>query len=135
MAFYAGDQDTTIVFNHHYSGEEFIVEPGFLPDSIAIDPELWLITGNNQYTLGVEDLTDPPVSVYPNPVTDRITISFPQNGFTIITLMDLQGKTIVTFSPGSVSSYQLNLSNYASGLYFILIETDSHRYLEKVLKH
>jgi len=39
--------DTTLVFNHTFSGQTFTVPINFLPTTATFDPEIWLISGNS----------------------------------------------------------------------------------------
>ncbi|MEE0991448.1 MAG: T9SS type A sorting domain-containing protein [Bacteroidales bacterium] len=60
-------------------------------------------------------------SVYPNPAEDKATISV--NGLmnaTKIVVSDMQGRILLS-DDMTESTYELNTSNYASGVYYIRI--------------
>ncbi|MBL7827389.1 MAG: hypothetical protein JNJ57_12200 [Saprospiraceae bacterium] len=63
-------QTQDVRLDHHFSGEQFIVEPGFSVDSIVWDPELWVIAKNNLITSSVIDpeIANYSLKVSPNPV-------------------------------------------------------------------
>jgi aminopeptidase N len=68
-------QDTTVVLDHGFSGQQFTVDLAFAPDSVIFDPDLWILTGQN-LVLAVP-LTafaaDRPV-LYPSPVVQELNI-------------------------------------------------------------
>ena len=68
-------QDTTIVFDHTFSGEQFTAQLSFRADSALFDPELWILSGQN-LVLQVRsaDLGDERALLYPVPVADEAWI-------------------------------------------------------------
>jgi len=71
-------------------------------------------------------------SIYPNPATENITIES-ENSFenSVIRILDITGKELQNLNANS-SIVTLDVSNYASGVYFIRIETELGIHLEKV---
>ena len=70
--------------------------------------------------------TDEPISVYPNPATDRITVSFngEQSSIYHITLEDMMGREVMIQNGTTeigISNLELNLSGISKGLYLIHI--------------
>ncbi len=61
------------------------------------------------------------ISIYPNPSKDNITINTSYSIRSLI-IYDLTGKTV--FESFDFNKYQLNISKFKSGVYFIRIETD-----------
>ena len=47
--------------------------------------------------------------------------------------MDVQGRTVKTFSNNGLSNVKLNLSAYNKGLYYVLITTETNIITEKIL--
>lgn len=43
-----GAQDTLLVLDHTYSGEQFDVQLNFTPNTLIFDPEYWLLSRNNK---------------------------------------------------------------------------------------
>jgi len=134
MLFYSNYEDTTIVFDHHYSGQEFIVDPGFTPDSVAIDPEIWLISGENQYSLGIEKRNEGSITIFPNPTKNIIGLSFYNATSSEIKIFDLHGNLLRTLSLPYRNNYILDISTYSPGIYFLVIETEEQIFSEKILK-
>ncbi len=75
-----GEQDDTlVVLDHRFSGQEFTLEPGFQVDSIRFDPQLRLLSAGNQVTESVSARPAPEalgVRLYPNPASDRLHLEF-----------------------------------------------------------
>jgi Leucine-rich repeat (LRR) protein len=70
------------------------------------------------------------VSLYPNPAKTNAMLSFMADGKYTITLTDLSGKTLQTktgIANKSSNTVQLNVSNYASGMYLITINDEKNR--------
>ncbi len=65
------DMDTTIVFENTENLQEWIIYPGFKIDSVFIDPEQWLVSGNNTVEL-IHKSSD--VAVYPNPTSSQLRL-------------------------------------------------------------
>ncbi len=77
---------------------------------------------------------------YPNPVIENLTIEFnlPDNDFTKIELLDQKGRPIKTLFEGISDLNQsvgINLANegLSSGLYFIILRSNSHNITEKIM--
>ncbi|HRF81781.1 MAG TPA: hypothetical protein PL070_17010, partial [Flavobacteriales bacterium] len=41
------EQDTTIILDHSFSGQLFTVDIPFHADSVLLDPDLWILSGQN----------------------------------------------------------------------------------------
>ncbi|MES2555793.1 MAG: T9SS type A sorting domain-containing protein [Bacteroidota bacterium] len=68
--------------------------------------------------LSVDENTQSAISVYPNPVSDLLTIEL--TGNTTVTITDPAGKTIAKTTTNG--NGQLDVSDYASGVYFLSVE-------------
>ena len=83
-------------------------------------------------TLGVNQIENKSVAVFPNPVQDILTITSKGN-LTSIQLLDVQGRLIATYLE-SEEKATINLSDKASGVYFVKIFTENGVKLEKIVK-
>lgn len=83
-------------------------------------------------TLGVNQIENKSVAVFPNPVQDILTITSKGN-LTSIQLLDVQGRLIATYLE-SEEKATINLSDKASGVYFVKIFTEKGVKLEKIVK-
>lgn len=109
------------------------------------------LNGNNYYKLQQIDLngttTDLGIrvvafnlsanmlSVYPNPVTDKVTISFNQGIYQQLQVIDAQGKTIKQLSISQdVSKIDVNLAENNIGLYLFKLVGPQNTEIKKVIK-
>ena len=128
---YRGSTSTTFVVWDSLRTQQFKVPLAYVPDSVAIDPEGWIL----------KQIVSPPTSVadrgrptsfslsqnYPNPFNPSTTIlySFPPSGFererVTLTVLDLLGRevAILVNEPKGAGTYSLTFdeSNLSSGIY------------------
>jgi len=78
VRFWNSTQDTLVVLDHTFSGQSFTVDLDFLADSVELDPEIWLLSGQNIVTTVPElGRMNGPLSLYPNPASDVLTVALP----------------------------------------------------------
>ena len=104
-----------------------------VPGSIASDR--FEIKFDNT-TLGVDDFEAAGISMYPNPVEDKVTLDLSQFNEQArqLSLYDVTGKLINNYTIDNQENYEINISNYASGLYIVKIETASGQWQNKLIK-
>ena len=97
------------------------------------------IVYNDQVYLNIEtpqnEMTR--LTIFPNPATRQTTIHLSNTGSAIkkISVFDLEGKHVTTLDNIFDDHYKLNLSNNATGSYFILLEdTNGKLFTKKLLK-
>jgi aminopeptidase N len=95
QVFYGG-KDTLLVLSHRFSGEIFEIDFNAKIDSLVFDPNLSLLTKNNQlYKLST--ISDPSkIELYPNPTSGIITCLFDASlyGNLSLHIMDESGKDV-----------------------------------------
>jgi hypothetical protein len=64
------------------------------------------------------------ISVYPNPASDMVTVSYPSLAGKNVTVSVSNGVNTVATVAGGSTSTELNLSNLASGLYLVTVSAD-----------
>jgi hypothetical protein len=75
------------------------------------------------------------VSVFPNPTKNELTVNLGSNNSTISsTLRDVFGKLINQQSLFNVSTFKIDLSKEAQGIYFLAIENEKSREIIKIIK-
>lgn len=87
----------------------------------------------------VADIGHMPIKVYPNPTSSSVMVAMPSielysEGRLVLT--DMNGKVLYTeaISFGEVSIMELNLSDYADGVYLLKVEAGEYRDVQRVLK-
>ena len=78
------------------------------------------------------------VSIYPNPASTILNISFSSPSDEAITLrfMDMSGKRLKTYNFAAVegmNQYTINLDDFQNGFYFIELTDGTNRYFQKVI--
>ncbi len=78
------------------------------------------------------------VSIYPNPASAILNISFSSPSGEDITLrfMDMSGKTLKVYNltaAEGMNQYEINLDDFHNGLYFIGLTTSTKSYFRKVI--
>ena len=74
------------------------------------------------------------IQVYPNPFNDKIKILIKDNnGINRFRIIDMTGRTILNKNLGG-QSIEINLSNYSSGMYYLLIDGSNIHKTSKLIK-
>ena len=76
------------------------------------------------------------IQIYPNPSNGQFTVKFDKNiGQTQIIVMNMLNEILFEQSTETVNSNAVNfdLSNYAEGVYFVRIKTDSSEQVRKIV--
>ena len=75
------------------------------------------------------------VTVFPNPATDRVYIVTGNNGNGLKTkVTDMTGKTIQNEMIFTDLQFSLDISAYAKGVYFLVMENEKGTVIRKIIK-
>lgn len=140
VKFIGATQDTTIVFNHTFSGQTFTATIPFQILSAQFDPELWILSANNT-VIGIADhlLSDENVNIYPNPANTSISVRVSLNSKTTLSfeLYDATGKKVIseteTIHPGS-STKTIDISTFSAGTYQLQLKADGMSFAKTIIK-
>ncbi|MCG8328452.1 MAG: fasciclin domain-containing protein [Chitinophagales bacterium] len=83
----------------------------------------------------VRDLEKVSLSIYPNPVSDQLVIELPQsllNARTNAQLLDARGNIVQEWRIDNINS-SLDVQNYPTGTYFLLIQTNERYSINKLV--
>ncbi len=76
LRFIGAGHDTLITVNNQQNGEFFWINPGFAADSMAVDPNLWLLAKDRiSHQLPPESVAENDIKIYPNPAPQNLNIS------------------------------------------------------------
>ncbi|PBQ30371.1 hypothetical protein CNR22_00865 [Sphingobacteriaceae bacterium] len=92
------------------------------------------ITQNVSQCLGLKVNGLKGLSVYPNPASSELTVTLPDNSDKIITVIDLTGR-VLSSNSSSKESTKIDLSNFANGIYYVKIQSNSSSEVVKIVKH
>lgn len=98
------------------------IDFGFMGGAFAAEATIQV----DEWEVGMPSITNPEISVYPNPCNDVLTVNL--TDFYKLELVDLQGKTIFT-SYKNVN----DISHIQSGLYLLKIYTHDFEYTERLV--
>lgn len=106
----------------------FTVNSGYILQNLGKGFKVW----NKYVVTSVPEVLDNKLEIYPNPVTNDISINLLNNEIIEeIYLYNLAGEKIFcSFS----SSKNIDLSNFDNGIYIVKVITDTHVYQKQILK-
>jgi aminopeptidase N len=129
VRFKNADMDTTVVFQNTVSGETFSVDLPFQADSVLLDPELWLITGQNIVTRVPElSATSSELILFPNPATDVVVVRGvgEWRGAADVTITDGMGRVVKSVSRLPLADGRINVTDLGSGCYVVVVAQHGH---------
>jgi len=139
-------QTQDLVLHHTFEGQTFSEPVGFPVDSVAFDPDLWLISANNTVTkmlVGAGDLAaaDYVLRIEPNPVhgVEAHAVLVAQSaGAMRLTLQTTEGRTVFSRSEQATAGenrFALDLDGLAAGVYWLRVENGRGALATKFLLH
>ena len=86
--------------------------------------------------LAASNAADLLVSVYPNPTTDKITLSFNElvTGKVILSIYDQMGKLVMEENREGQAELSYSLANLSVGNYFVKVNTSTKEYVTQISK-
>ncbi|MEI6682647.1 MAG: T9SS type A sorting domain-containing protein [Bacteroidota bacterium] len=104
-----------------------------------LDPNNSGVMSLGGFSLSVDETTPATsVSVFPNPVTDMltVTVSGPSGGQISVVITDLWGKQLLksNFKPLKNNQYQINMASLADGMYLVKILAGEKQVIRKIIK-
>lgn len=86
-------------------------------------------------TLSSNEFTASDYQLYPNPAKDKLILKTGKNlGDAILTLSDINGRTVISQKATLLGEVELNISNLASGMYILNIKGEYLNSNEKIIK-
>lgn len=89
--------------------------------------------GGAKVEVGVAELPDTHVKIYPNPATDVVEINNTSNTTYTINMVNLQGQLLQTLTSGPSSTTQVDLSQLPQGMYLLQLKDGAQRFYKKVV--
>ncbi len=118
--------ETNIMFRFVFHSDQAVQEEGVIIDN-------FVIRGTDILSVQTFDTTN--FMVYPNPSKGIFNIKTKANISFNVNVYDLTGKLIYTKSNAKTNNntYQLDLSKYATGVYFLNLETKTSKLTKKLI--
>ena len=89
------------------------------------------VVGNACTGTGIENPSDGAEFLYPNPVQNILHLQLPEDNNRVV-IVDMMGR--IVFDRVVLSTYNLDMSNYEKGVYFIRVENKQGLLNGKVIK-
>jgi len=136
IRFSSDTQDTILVFDNQFSGQEFTASIGFQANSAKVDPDIQLISANNDIALVV---SSPPsekndFQLFPNPATDMLQIHFVNGSYNMktIRITNTLGQELVSGRWSSDCS--INISDLTPGVYQVIVNDGNENFSKRFVK-
>ncbi len=136
IKFVGEGKDTLIVFEHQYSGQEFIFQLSFKLKETILDPNCQLITANPIITLIKNDDESKKWELSPNPVSSVLTLKTNKSvRLENVKIYSLSGNLVKNISVSSKESqFNIDVTELQTGTYFIRIESKAKVWVRKFIK-
>jgi aminopeptidase N len=124
------NQDTVLVLDNTFSGQEFSVQLGFAPKELIFDPDLWLVSRKNlvQEVLSTgEPLPEVSLEILPNPAHQQFTVRLKttDNLDLRLSVWSADGKQVyvekIFVTPG-MNELPVNVGALTAGRYAVRLE-------------
>jgi hypothetical protein len=93
------------------------------------------ITLDDCVGLGITETENAVLVVYPNPVSDNLTVQINQVENGVIEVLDVQGKLLFKQNLGNFTgTYQIEMNNYEDGIYIVRVSSDDSMQEVRVVK-
>ncbi len=127
--------DTIVVLPNSFSGQQFSVKVNCFIDTVEFDPDIHLIAMSSVSTnVGIDrPYNQHDLKIIPNPVVGN-TIIDSKEKIINIEIYALSGQKIQEFKSVNANQFNINLSNYVTGIYFLRIKTLQQVFLRKIIK-
>jgi len=83
---------------------------------------------------GLTDHTDSKISVYPNPVTDKLFISNSINSSMSVRIFTVSGSEVLFIESQSTDTMEIDMSGFVKGIYHLEISTSNGDFIRKLVK-
>lgn len=133
-------QQKTVVVDHRFSGQSFVVDLGFQPDSAFIDPEIWLLSAHNQVTEATYQPTgNASLQLFPNPTPGNLFLQIEnfQSVKVNAKIYNAIGQTLMQRSISLVNGAEItsfNLQHLPAGVYFVEVWDKDNRIVKKIIR-
>ena len=128
----SGGQTYNTIIDNTSNNQVFIIPVPFSMTSFQFDPKKDIISKNNSVTLSNDFFElDKAIAVYPNPVIDELHIQLPSDvSIEKVTIYNNLGQKV-----SENNSLDFSISNLASGILLIEIETSNGIFHKKIIKN
>ncbi|GEO07921.1 M1 family aminopeptidase [Segetibacter aerophilus] len=127
--------DTTIRLNQTAPDQTFSIFYPKKPNGVIVDPNNWVLDGVGTIKEGVstQPTSNDFITVFPNPVKDNISIRLPVNRYSLIRVIDVNGRLLANYTiPAGTTLFKQNL-HLPTGIYFLYFFGSNRSDVRKIL--
>lgn len=128
-------QDTIVVFDHTFSGQNFSTTLSFTPDSAFFDPEKWIISNGNSVVSVKEDAINGQLNVYPTITHTEVIVftSANESGYDLL-IYSSNGDLVLSkkLQPGT---NVINVEKFDAGIYCLVASNGKRSSFQKIVKY
>jgi hypothetical protein len=140
LEFRSATKTQKVVVDHRYSGQEFSIQLDFKPDSVAIDPELWVLAKVKTSKKIDAPLQPDLIKIYPNPSPRNavLTLQNPTGSRLFVRLMNALGQVVyktAISTNGRDEKIDLPVDHLPHGSYLLDVRNDKGLKLVKKMLH
>ena len=140
LLFRGGGKDSLVKVDHRYNGQEFYIQLPYQPDTVIIDPRLWILSKvkTSKKITGSSVVNE--LKIYPNPSPGdlRVSLNNPTYGKISLQLFNTSGQQFYyreyTLN-GRDETWTIPMQPYARGTYYLRVKTpdNSLKVLKKII--
>lgn len=124
----ADGEEASFIFNHQFQDEVFTKSTSFKVDSVAFDPELWILSDANTVTKGIVSLQSEKLAnkfvIGPIPCQDYLKITPDHNRPFHLKIYNTMGKLMIEKT--TIGEINIGLQSLAMGNYILNIDHEFH---------
>ena len=140
LKFKNATQEKTVIVDNSTNGQTFIKNIGFIPDTVLIDPDYWLISKNNTATKVVlQNTGKAKMDIYPNPATSPVNIylhDFAESSAAIF-IYNAAGQVVMSKNIQLINGAELlqySFDKFAKGVYIVKVIAGNDKFVQQIIK-
>ena len=140
LKFKNSTQEKTVIVNNTFNGQQFIKQVGFVPDTVLVDPDYWIISKNNStQKIALSNSGEGIADIYPNPVTDPLNIYLHDFSAAEATIQisNALGQVLYKNVVGLINGaelLQIPTRQWARGLYTVNIIAGNRKIVKQIVR-
>lgn len=124
IEFKGANRDTTMLFNHMYSGQTFDFNPGFRMDSVYFDPKHEVLYYQSEVSLNQltqnQTIQEDRIDISPNPVSEFLELRHKPGLINQLQILNVDGRSeIIVPTKQENTLLELNIQHLLPGMYIL----------------
>lgn len=134
IRFKGAGYDTTVIFNNTVNNQAFSLQLPSMPDSIKVDPENWLLANKSlSILIGIDDESSD-WSMFPNPFSDFIQISLPEEFHGVANIYSTDSKLVKNVEIAGGDNFKIGTTDLSPGVYTMELKSGNNISTRKIIK-